>query len=296
MTARARRYAAGAVAGLALTAGLTGCRTDAGQSSKVPGGDGKATSGVRLTAAQQALSAASDKTSDVKSFRATMSTTTTVAGRRMRMNGDLAVRAKPTPAMTFNVPTIDVAGRSTPGFRELMTGDMIYLRMPAIARLTGKPWVGFSFAQLSKATGIDLQSMENQSRQADPSLNAKMLTASKDVHIVGKETVGGVPTTHYQGSYSLQEALAKLGTAQRAQMQKAFGRAGFDKFDFNLWIDSQQLPRKLTLATPPGSKLTMNMTMNYLGYNVPVTVKAPPKSQVADGAKLKGAGGNNVPG
>lgn len=297
MTARASRYVAGAAAGLALTASLAGCKTDAG--GKSSGGDsGKSSGGVHLTAAQAALDKASKKTGDISSFRAKLSTDTTVSGTRTEMKGTMAFRLKPKVAMRFNVPSITVGSRTSQGFEEVLVGDGIYMKIPALAQQAGKPWVGFSLSKLGQTTGIDIKSLQNQGQQADPSMNAKMLTASKDVHKVGQETVNGVSTTHYQGTFALSDALAKLGTAQRDEAQKIFGQTGLDKLTFNLWIDGKQLPRRINMTTPPGSKLRMNTTMDYTAFNVPVAIKAPPKSQVADGSKLKpsSGGGGNVPG
>lgn len=300
MTARASRYVAGAAAGLALTASLTGCKTDSG-GGKASGDDGgKSKGGVHLTAAQEALDKASKKTGDIKSFRATLATDTTVSGTHTQMKGNLAFRLEPKAAMKFDVPSITVGDHKTAGFKEVLVGDGLYMKIPALAQQAGKPWVGFSLSKLGESTGIDIKGLENQGHQADPGLNAKMLTASKDVHKVGKETVDGVSTTHYQGTFTLADALAKLGNEQRAEAQKIFGQAGLDKLTFNLWIDGKQLPRRLNMTTPPGSKLKMNTTMDYTAFNVPVAIKAPPKSQVADGSKLTpksgGGDGTNVPG
>jgi hypothetical protein len=292
MTAKAGRYVAGAAAGLALTVSLTGCRAEDGNGKA--SGDDK--SGVRLTAAQSALGKASDKTADLKSFRATLATSSVVDGRRTDLKGDLAFRLKPTPAMKLDVPAIRTRGKTSEGFNEVFTGDTLYLKVPALAKRVGKPWVGFSTSELSRATGIDVKGMEDQGRQVDPSLNAKMLTASKDVHKVGTETVDGVSTTHYQGAFALADALAKLGTDERAEVQKIFGQAGLDRLNFNLWVDGKQLPRKITLATPPGAKLQLNTAMNYIAFDTPVSITAPPMSQVADGVKLKGASGTGVTG
>lgn len=293
MTAKPGRYVAGAVAGLALTASFTACRADNGTSGNASGGGSSSPStSMRLTSAQEALSAASQKTADVQSFRATLSTSTAVSGQKTNLKGNLAVRLKPDVGMTFNVPSIDSGGKSTPGFSEVLQGDNIYLKVPALEKQTGKPWIGFSLSKLGQAAGIDVQSLENQGRQADPALNARMLTASKDVRSVGKETVGGVSTTHYAGTFALSDALAKLGSTERAQAQKIFSQTGLDTLKFNLWVDGRQLPRKLTLATPSSSKVDFTTTMNYTAFNAPVTITAPPKDQVADGSQLRpGQGG-----
>jgi hypothetical protein len=46
------------------------------------------------------------------------------------------------------------------------------------------------------------------------------------------------------------------------------------------------------------ASLAGRITMDYTAFNVPVAIKAPAKSQVADGGKLKPGGGEgtNLPG
>ena len=285
MTARAGRYVAGAAAGLALTVSLTGCKADEGKGKA--SGDDKG--GVHLTTAQSALAKASKKTGDLKSFRAKLTTSTVVSGNRTDVNGDMAFQLKPKAAMKFDVPSITTGGKITDGFNEVLVDNIVYLKIPALTKQAGKPWVSFSLDKLGETTGIDVKAMEDQGHQADPALNAKMLTASKDVHKAGKETVGGVSTTHYTGTIVLTDALNKLSTDQRTQAQKIFGQNGLDKLNFDTWIDGQQLPRKLALATTKGSKVDFTTTMTYTGFNSPVSITAPPQSQVADGMKLKGA-------
>jgi hypothetical protein len=280
---RASRYVAGAAA-TALTVSLVGCKSaDSGtpNASGTPSGGG-----TRLTAAQEALSKASQKTGDVKSFHAKLSSSTVVSGRRTQLKGDLAVQLKPSAAMRLNIPAINAAGKRTAGMEEILIGDDLYLKIPAITKQAGKPWTKLSLSKMGSAAGINVENLQNQGSQANPALNAKLLTASKDVHVVGKETVKGVSTTHYQGTFSLADAVAKLGSEQRDQAQKLFGQAGFDKMNFNVWIANDQLPRKLTLATPPGAKVKSDTTLDYVDYNKPVSITPPPASQVTDGANL----------
>jgi hypothetical protein len=287
MTARASRYVAGAAAGLALTVSLTGCKADDGK-SKASGSESPK-SGAHLTAAQEALSKSATKTADLSSFRAKLTSSTIVSGHETNVDGTLAFQLKPSVAMKFDVPTIKTGGKTTQGFNEVLLNNMIYLKIPALAGQTGgKPWVSFSLDQLGKTAGIDVKAMQDQGHQADPALNAKMLTASKDVHSVGKETVDGVSTTHYKGTIVLSDAMKELSSDQQTQAKKLFGQDGLDKMNFNTWIDEKQLPRKMTLATPADSKLKFTTAMHYTDFNSAVSITAPPASQVTDGMKLKG--------
>jgi hypothetical protein len=131
--------------------------------------------------------------------------------------------------------------------------------------------------------------------QGDPAHDVRMFTASKDARQVGRETVGGVRTTHYQGTFGLAAGVAKLGAEQGAEERKAFARAGVDTMVFDVWVDGRRLPRKVVVATPPGAKLPVTSTAYYTAFNVPVRVTAPPKSRVEDDPALFGAG-NDTPG
>jgi hypothetical protein len=293
MTPKAGRYVAGAAAGLAVALSLTACKgvADKGAASS---GEGKP-GGVRLTAAEDALAKVSSRTAGLTSFRGTMSLSAGMSGQQTRTKGKLALQLKPTSAMRFDVPSMSVGGRKTEGFSEVLVGDKLYMKMPGLAARYGKPWIGISLDKLKEFSGLDVKAMQNQGSQGDPALNAKMLTASKDVRSVGTETVGGVSTTHFQGTFDLREALAKLGSEQRAQVQKSMGQTGIDKMTFDVWVDGQQLPRKVSMATPPGAKVDVKTTVTYTAFNVPLSITAPPKSQVADGSDLMGGGGANLP-
>jgi hypothetical protein len=292
MTPKAGRYVAGAAAGLAVALSLTACKgtADKGATS----GEGKP-GGVHLTAGQDALAKVSSQTAGLKSFRATMSMSTGIPGLQTHFKGKLAYQLKPALAMRFDVPSMSVGSRKSQGFSEILVGNQLYMKMPALAARSGKPWIGVSLDKLKESSGVDPKAMQNQGSQGDPSMNAKMLTASKDVRSVGTETVGGVSTTHYRGTFNFQDALAKLDSEQRAQAQKSMGKAGIDKMAFDIWVDGQQLPRKMNMATPPGAKLDIKMTMIYTAFNAPLSITAPPKSQVADGSDLMGGGGANLP-
>jgi hypothetical protein len=290
MTPLTGRCVAGAAAGLAIAVSLTGCKS--GGADKAPGGAKPTGGGVHLTAAQEVLAKVSNRAGGITSFRGLLSVSAKASGTRTEMKGKLAYRLKPTPALRYDVSSTRVNGRKSESYSEILAGDKLYLQMPTLSVQTGKPWTGISVKKLG---GMSLNATD-QASQGDPSLNATMLTASKDVREVGRETVGGVSTTHYHGTFDLTEGLAKLSSEQRAQAQKAFARAGYHTMTFDMWVDGQQLPRKVTMVSPPGAKAYAKTTMTYTAFNVPVSVAAPPKSQVADGSGILRDGGPSLPG
>jgi hypothetical protein len=292
MTPKAARYAVATATGLAIALSLTACK--GASPDKAAGAGTPTTAGAKLTAAQSALSEVSDHTSAISSFRGTLAMAIGASGRRTQIHGTMACRFKPTKAVKVNLLSPSTSGRGTQRITEVIVGDKLYMKIPGSQAQTGKPWVGIDLSELSKASGVDTESLR-QGSQDDPAVNTRMLTASKDVRVLGSQMVGGVRTTHYKGTISLADGLAKLTAQQRAQAQKSFTQLGVDRMNFDLWADAQQLPRRFVMATPAGAKVSTKMTMNYTAFNVPVSVTAPPKSQVADGSGLLGGGGQNMP-
>lgn len=113
-----------------------------------------------------------------------------------------------------------------------------------------------------------------------------ILTASKDIHEVGRETVDGTATTHYTGTYAMPDALAKLGAQYQDDVLQRFRSMNLGTMTFDLWTDGSRLPRKVRMATPQGSKTTLAVMTLYTAINTPMTITAPPRSQVSDGAHL----------
>jgi hypothetical protein len=279
----ARRFATGVALGAAVAVSLAGCNSSGG--TKNAGGSH---SNAQLTAAQE-ISRISQKAGTVNSFKAHMSIAATAQGKSVSVQGAMAVQARPKVLMDLNLTNVQAAGQSvTGGIEEILTGDAIYIKSPALTKAAGsaKPWMKMSLSAIKQETGLDIQSQLNQGEQVDPATNLKMFTASTNARKVGTETVGGVTTTHYQGTYSLQQALAKLTADERSKVQQSLTQLGVNQMDFNLWVDGQNLPRKMVLATPAGATSPMNITVTYSDFNKHVTVTAPPASEVGPAPKM----------
>jgi hypothetical protein len=273
------RNAVCAAAGTVLAISLAACGGGGG-SGKQARGSASSSGDTRLTA-EQVISTVSQNAGRVESFEARLSSDTAASGQKVSMAAVISSRVKPEPAMRLNITHMTVNGQEGGGFEEILLGDDLYMKTAAVPeRNGGRPWVRMSLRKIGAQGGIDPKSLMNQSKQADPSANARMLTASRDVRRVGTETVNGASTTHYQGTYSLREALARLGGDQRAAMQQLTAQIGLDQMAFDLWIDDRRLPRKMTLRTPAGSQVRSITTVTYRSFNRPVSISAPPASQV----------------
>jgi hypothetical protein len=277
-----RRYAAGTAAGAALIVSLTGCQGDSGSGKD---------NAVKVSAAQ-AIDLASKKTSTVYSYK--VDVTAGGTGQAVStMHGVIQVRLRPDLAATGTLDQASLHGQTVPGGeRAILLGDNFYAKIPQqLTQLTGgKPWVRFSVSQASRQAGVNVGGLL---KRANPVDQTKIFTGSKDVHRVGSETIDGVETTHYQGTLTPQQAATTLDAKTQKSFQQFYQRSGAHNVGFDLWVDRDNLPRKLVskVATDKG---TGTMTMVFSAYNKSFTVSAPPASEVADGNQLKGLIGNRA--
>lgn len=271
-----RRYAAGTAAGAAVLVSLTGCM-----------GSGSGKSDAVNVSAAQAIGLASQKTASVSSYKVDISVNGTGKASGTA-HGVLQVRLKPQLAAVGDLRQADFGGHSIPvGERAILLGDTLYAKVPSqLSQFTGgKPWVKFSISKATQQAGVN---MNQVLQQADPAQQTKIFTGSKDVHRVGTQSVNGTQTTHYQGTLTPQEAAAKLDPQARTSYQHMYQQAGAKDVTFDLWVGSDNLPRKLVakFTTAQGAATA---TMIYSNYNKSVTVSAPPAAQVADGQQLAGS-------
>ncbi|WP_433464759.1 LppX_LprAFG lipoprotein [Spirillospora sp. CA-128828] len=285
-----RRFAAGAALATGLALSLTGCLGDAGKSVDDAG------KGLKLTAAQ-VLGKAAEKTGQVDSFQAdmTMQMTGSTTGD-MSANGTMQYRTKPDLAYSMNFGQMTVAGKSMSGMEQRLVGRNMYMKMPMLTQLGGgsKPWIKISLDELGAKSGLNIDELLQQSRQMDPVQNTKMLTASKDAREVGKETIDGVQTTHYTGTYRMSDAISKLSPETQEAYRKSLGTTGTQAMNFDLWVDGRQLPRQMTMKSLESEGGTMTMTMKYRDFGKPVQITEPPAGEVTDFGQLMnrlGSGG-----
>jgi hypothetical protein len=237
---------------------------------------------VKLSAAE-AVQQSAQKAEEVTSY-----TVDAVAGftdpqqGTGKVQGRMVYQSKPELAADLTLDTIDFGGQSVPGgARAVLQGDTVYVKVEALNKLLGatKPWIKVSLADLDKGGASEARQYLDQVQQFDLAAAVKMVTTSKDVSAVGTETVGGVETTHYSGTFPVEEALAQLPAEKREGVQSRLAEAKNAKFD--LWADAEGLPRKITLNGDAEGG-TFTVTMTFKGFNEPVEISAPPADQVGD--------------
>jgi hypothetical protein len=229
----------------------------------------------------QAITLAANQARQVTSFSSTldMKLSGTRAGT---IAGTFEERTQPSQLVSLDMNTLNVSGRNLPGgMQEVMTGSDIYMKMSLLSQEFGKPWVLVPYSALQKGTGINFGRIVQQAESNDPLVQTQMFTSAKDAHVVGTQTVDGVATTHYAGTYPVAAGIAKLPASLRTMVTNQVRTLGIAQVSFNAWIDAQHQIRKIQVAEP-GRAESVAVTMQVTGIGQQVNIALPAKSEVAN--------------
>ena len=277
--------AAAATVGLVLT----GCRgiTQAGgghsaspsQSSSQSSSQSQSKSRSRSQSPQQAVSQAAHQAAKINScaFTLTVHLSGPLSGT---MAGSLQARNRPSVLTEADFSTMDVSGIDLPGsLQEITTSNTVYLKIALLQDMLGKPWAAIPDSALRNDAGINVSQILVQAQDNNPMVDGQMLAGSKNLRSVGTQTIDGVSTTHYTGTFSAAAGLAKLPSGLRSIEQAKEDLLGVKSLSFDAWIDAQHRIRRL-VVTQHDRLLTLTATMQVTSFNQPINVSVPPASQV----------------
>jgi hypothetical protein len=181
-------------------------------------------------------------------------------------------------------------------------GDTAYVRSPLFDLFTGASggWISMSMEEL----GADASQLGVGG--SDPSALLEGLRGiGGDPQPVGTEDVRGVPTTHYEASMSLSDALANVPEDQQDEVKASLEQLGdveSAEIPVDVWIDEDSLPRRMQMdmgalfgGLGGGEDTTMTITLEFFGYGEPVDIEVPsgdevtPLSDVPGGAEAFGS-------
>ncbi|MFD5948748.1 DUF1396 domain-containing protein [Streptomyces collinus] len=230
-----------------------------------------------------AVAKAAKNTEDITSLQYRMKGTVPGSGR---VEGEAAMRLKPTIAMSMKMKAPDQAAGETVEIR--LVDKAMYLGGGAemAKEMDGKRWLKFDLSGSDAAKDLDKMGSTSQAEQ-NPAAESTFLTGAKDVKKVGSEKVDGVETTHYTGTVTLAELRASLKDSkgetreQREKSIKQYEKLGVDKLTMDMWVDGEDHTKQFRMKGQ-ADKGPMDMTITFVDYNKPVTVKAPPAGEVAD--------------
>ena len=271
------RPAAGLLAAGAVLAALAGCGSGSSpQPAFTPAGGQGSSSGpgsggqTGSETAAQAIQAAADQAKKINSYAIRMDESLTGATAE-HITGNMQFRLKPAllAQVSLNIPPASV--------NEILTTKVAYLKIPGLGS-TGKPWVKLSLAG-KNGTGAALGQLLQSAENANPANQTAALTASKDLRKTGTEVINGIPTTRYEGSYSIADEMKKLPPALRKITSQSIAALGVTRVHFTIWIDGKHQMRRV-ITVEKGSSSTITTKLDILSINQPVNVTLPPPSQV----------------
>lgn len=207
----------------------------------------------------------------------------------LRTRGRMSARSEPSLAFDQSFHEVSIAGKVLPGgMRTMLVGKVVYLKMDVLAAATGgKTWVRLPLSDLD-SDSLDMDQLLRQGQSMDPVAHTHMITSSDDIKIVGKETLEGVRTTRYRGTFSVAEGLADLEPEIAAAMEESL--AGLETMKFDLWLDDKWLTRKITMTgkvrDPALGTGTMSMVLRFRDYGEPVEIEKPPAGLTIDHTEL----------
>lgn len=198
-------------------------------------------------------------------------------GQAITATGDLKFAGKQTAAhLTM---TLGAAG----SMEMVLLNGTLYMKLPAGVNPGAKPWISFDTNGSSPAAKA-LGSTAELGQQSDPSQLLDKIKAAGTITGVTHEQLNGQDTTHYSITVDVHKLIAQSTTAD-AQKQ-ALSKLNLTTMPFELWVNSDNLPVKITTKLAVGASATgsaptlVSVTVNYTKWGQPVTIAAPPADQV----------------
>jgi len=269
ITAAARRWAL-TTATLITAAALAACSTaSTGAKPSSSSDPGKtAAMAVQLTSAQLAVNLQS--TSTVTSAHITMvsklgnKTVLTAEGDEKAAGGKLS-------AMRLN----EQIGSSNVTI--LLVDGALYVKLPGTLNKSGKPWEKATAGSSNPVLKQLASTLSSIQQSASLDQYRSMAQAASSLKTIGTEQVNGAAATHY----SLTVDVSKIhGAAFTPAAKAALAQARITKIPVDVWVDSHNRPVKMSEKfTVKGQIVSFTATISR--YNQPVTITAPPASQVS---------------
>ena len=156
----------------------------------------------------------------------------------------------------------------------------MYMRSPTFRATLPKPktWMRLDLDLAAAKLGLDFTELIQTSRTLGP-LEHGIVSTKR----VGTAAVAGKPTTRYKVVIDTKRAARAVPAF--AKQLRTIERAGvrLPRLTEDVWVGSDGRIRRVALSFPfvqQGVRATSSMTMTFRAYDVPVTISAPPRSQV----------------
>lgn len=191
------------------------------------------------------------------------------------ISGTVVEQLKPTLllSMTLNV----TSGGAAETLGGIITSKAMYVHSSAVPQSASRQWIEIPFSVLN-GSGSSLAQLFKSLSKINPTRQAEVFAAARNVRKVGTQVIDGVQATHYSGTVLPSAALAVLPPSLRKALAPALKEDTGD-IRFNMWIDAQGHVRKL-LDTQTVNGQTITTTVAFSAINQPVHITVPAPSQV----------------
>ncbi|MFJ1811867.1 MULTISPECIES: hypothetical protein [unclassified Streptomyces] len=243
------------------------------------------TGGGGDSAAATAVTRAAEKAEQPVSLRYRMTGRTPEEGR---IKAEAAIGIEP-PAMSLKSTVLSGPDKGTGEFR--LVGGVLYVGSDEAGE-DGKHWIRFGAPGSSDTPSgikVDTGTMVDRVRD-NPSHEGGFLAAADDLKKAGSETVGGVRTTRYTGTATVDDIRAAYQDEDKSVRQRTekslaqYEKQGVDELTMDLWTDAEDRTRQLRVQGF-GRHGELDLTITFLDFGKPVTLQAPPASDTLDMAR-----------
>ncbi len=224
------------------------------------------------------LESVSKASQDISSIHYTMTGSTPDGS----FSGDVSATLKPQVAMAMKM-----SSPSEPG-------QQVEIRLVDGAMYMGAEgkWLKFDLKAADPKAAEQLNSLgKGPQGPENPGDRANDLLRSKDVRLVGEETLDGQKTKHLSGTVTLEQMRASAASGDPATKEsrersvKTLEQQGIKDMVVDLWVDGTNHTKQVR-TQGKGTKGALDVTIKLLDFNKPADVTAPPADQVVDLADM----------
>jgi hypothetical protein len=223
-----------------------------------------------------------------------------IDGTSAEMSFDLGSILEQAGLPAGTLPGVTMQQLSHPTVKEIFLkedGDFVtYTQLGFLASQIpgGKQWVKLDLSKVGKSQGLDFNQLLSGSQLQPTDLLSLLKTEGADVRKVGPATVDGTPTTHYHVTVDVAKALTARGLSSP---MLAAAAAAMPTVPEDVWIGDDGLVHRMKLAFSTqhqGKPVRIAMAMDLTDYGTPVTIAAPPSSDVFDATPFARQGLGNA--
>jgi len=262
----------------------------------VAAGCGSSGEHVTIEATPAAMRKAAETTLDKGSSKVDITMQTSVQGKALTIHGTGAVD----PAHKQLQLDLDMAPLDQ-HVTEILQDTVLYMRSPIFQKGTsGKEWIKFDLAKANSSFSDLLANSGTGPLGSDPTSFLQFLEGAGKVSQVGTEDVRGEHTTHFSGSYTLNDALNAMPSDRRQKVRDAFSALGISDsasdtpIPFDAWIGDDGLVRRVATTIEPSQFSTkskvpvgkMSMTLELFDFGTTVDITVPADEDVQDVSNL----------